>query len=193
MQQKRNSIRLRNYNYASGGIYFVTICAHQREPLFGEIQEGQMILNDLGQIVDQEWQTTARLRSWVELDSYVVMPDHFHAILILHLDTDPVGARRASPLSTPLPSSTPALSMPPTDIDHKSGVRKAVAGSLGSVIGAFKSAVTREINLKRNTPAFPVWQRNYFERVIRNDQELILTREYIATNPVEWHPDEEYA
>lgn len=60
------------------------------------------------------------------------------------------------------------------------------------MIGAFKSAVTREINLKRNTPAFPVWQRNYFERVIRNDQELTLTREYIATNPVQWHPDEEY-
>ncbi len=194
---------MRNYNYASGGVYFVTICTHQREPLFGEIQEGQMILNDLGQIVDQEWQTTARLRSWVELDAYVVMPDHFHAILVLHLDSDPVGARRASPLPTPssLPTPLPSISstlspkpsMSPTDIDEKSGVRKAVAGSLGSVIGAFKSAVTREINLKRNTPAFPVWQRNYFERVIRNDQELTLTREYIATNPLEWHPDEEYA
>lgn len=168
MEKKRNSIRLRNYDYTSTGLYFVTICTHERENLFGEVLEEQMVLNDWGQIVQQEWENTASLRAYVQLDEYVIMPNHFHAILALN-----VGAQHAAP----------SVTRPRMNVD---------AGSLGAVLRAFKSAVTREINLKRNTPAFPVWQRNYFERVIRNDQELTLTREYIASNPLQWHPDEEY-
>ena len=180
MEKKRNSIRLRNYDYTSGGVYFVTICTHEREHLFGEIQDGQMVLNEFGHIADRCWKAIPEHLPHAELDLHVVMPNHIHGILFLN-----VGARHASP------SPSPMLTATATRPDVVQGIRKAVAGSLGSVLGSFKSAATREINLKRSTPAFPVWQRNYFERVIRDDQELILTREYVNTNPQKWDLDEE--
>ncbi len=93
----RRSIRLQGYDYGSAGVYFVTICAQGGECLFGEIRNGEMNLNRFGQIVQEEWQNTAARRVDVELDGFVVMPNHFHGIILL-TDTDPVGAQRAVPV-----------------------------------------------------------------------------------------------
>ena len=133
----RRSIRLKGYDYSNAGAYFVTIVAWQREMLFGEIVDGNVLLNDFGQIVREEWERTAIVRPNVELGEYVVMPNHFHGILIFVDDI--VGAtRRVAPTKTTLQS-----------------------GSLGAVMAQFKSIVTKRINGLRNVTGFPIWQRNY--------------------------------
>jgi putative transposase len=158
----RRSIRLAEYDYADAGAYFVTVCANGRECLFGEITDGVMVLNGFGVIVREEWLRTSEIRKEIILDEFVVMPNH--GIIVI---TNDVGAtQRVAPTGP-------------------------VSGSVGAIIGQFKSAVTKRINQIRDNPGVPVWQRNYFERVIRNDRELTAIREYIVNNPVKWAMDRE--
>jgi putative transposase len=172
----RRSPRLQGYDYAQSGAYFITICTRQREYLFGEIVTGEMRLNPLGAIVEAEWIQTGVARPYLILDEFVVMPNHFHAILFI--TDDPVGGRRASPLQTNVPNQpyTP---------------NKPVSGSLPTIIGAFKSAVTKRINQHRDTPNAPVWQRSYHDHIIRSEKILNATREYILYNPACWDADAE--
>ncbi|NJC89138.1 MAG: transposase [Desulfuromonas sp.] len=173
---RRRSLRLSNYDYTATGAYFVTICAWQRECLFGEIVNEGMRLNDIGVIVQQSWINLPDHFPHVALDEFVVMPNHVHGIIVLKdncISVASVGAQHAAPLHV---KSTPHV-MP---------------GSLGAVIRSFKSAVTKHINIHRNTPTHPVWQRNYYEHVIRNDNDLAMIREYIAANPAKWSDDENY-
>ncbi len=169
--QKRRSIRLRDYDYAQSGAYFITVCAHQRQCLFGEIVDGKMQINPFGEIVKEEWFKTAVIRPNVTLfdDEFVIMPNHIHGIIWI---VDDVGARRRR---------APTL--------ERFG--KPVSGSIPTIVRAFKSAVTRRINALRGTPGAPVWQRNYYEHVIRNEPALHHIREYIATNPARWAVDRE--
>jgi REP element-mobilizing transposase RayT len=171
----RHSIRLKDYDYSQAGAYFVTLCAWQRECLFGDIVDGEMRLNALGQVVLDEWNRTPEKRKEIELDAAVVMPNHFHGIICIVDAGTTVGAagRAAHPPRSPLPS----------------GPRPR---SLGAFVGGFKSAVTTQINVIRQNPGCPVWQRNYFERVIRNDAELERAREYIINNPLKWELDKEH-
>jgi len=163
----RRSIRLKGYDYTLAGAYFVTIVAWQREMLFGEIVDGKMILSEFGEIVREEWERTAIVRPNVELGEYVVMPNHFHGILIF-ID-DIVGAtRRVAPTKTTLQS-----------------------GSLGAVMAQFKSIVTKRINGLRNVTGFPIWQRNYYERIIRDEREMDGIHRYIESNPSMWAEDDE--
>ncbi len=163
----RHSIRLKGYDYSQAGAYFVTIVAWQREMLFGEIVDGKMIPNELGQIVCDEWEQTAVIRPNVELGDYIVMPNHFHGILIFVDDI--VGAtRRVAPTKTTLQS-----------------------GSLGAVMAQFKSIVTKRINGLRNVSGIPVWQRNYYEHIIRDDREMDRIHRYIESNPPMWAEDDE--
>jgi REP element-mobilizing transposase RayT len=164
----RHSIRLKDYDYSQAGAYFVTLCAWQRECLFGDIVDGEMRLNALGQVVLNEWNRTPEIRKEIEFDVAVVMPNHFHGIICIVDDSTSVGATGRSPLP---PEPRPR--------------------SLGAFVGGFKSAVTTQINVIRQNPRCPVWQRNYFERVIRNDAELGRAREYIINNPLKWELDEE--
>lgn len=166
----RRSIRLKGYDYTQAGVYFVTICVAQRECLFGEIVDGEMRLNEYGRIVAEEWARTATMRSNVELGEFVVMPNHAHGIIVL-TDND-VGARRR------LAPTTEQFGKP-------------IAGSLPTIIRAFKSAVTYRINILRQTSGAPVWQRNYWEHIIRNERELERIRAYIINNPANWSIDEE--
>ncbi|MEM9162343.1 MAG: hypothetical protein AAGC54_04655, partial [Cyanobacteria bacterium P01_F01_bin.4] len=109
----RRSIRLHGYDYASPGAYFVTLCAYQRQCIFGEIVDGQMRLNEFGQIVESEWQKSAQIRHEIELADYVVMPNHFHAIVWLLPPTEPpVGARGSSPSATHNTQPTTSRSHP---------------------------------------------------------------------------------
>jgi putative transposase len=172
----RRSIRLQSYDYTSSGAYFVTICSHQRNHIFGEIQKDEMCLSEWGTIVQHVWLEIPTHQEHVQTDVFIVMPNHLHGILIFHNDT--TTSRRDLPWQIPTEGNTPAF-----------GYR--VPGSLGSVIGLFKAAITKKINDLQNTHGLRVWQPNYYERVIRNDDELNAVRTYIENNPKNWHDDEE--
>ena len=164
----RRSIRLPGYDYSQAGFYFVTICCQGRQCLFGKISNGEMQLNQYGEIVRQEWLKSPAIRQEIELDEYVVMPNHFHGIVIIQ----PVRANRRSPL----PSNRSPLRMQPR--------------SLSSFIAGFKSSVTKKINIIRHTPGTKIWQRNYYEHIIRNETALNKIRQYIINNPLSWEIDQ---
>jgi REP element-mobilizing transposase RayT len=166
-KHRRHSIRLTGYDYAQAGAYFVTVVAWRREMLFGDIVNGEMVLNEMGEIVREEWEQTAVVRPNVELGEYVIMPNHVHGILVFVDDI--VGAsRRLAPTKTTLQPN-----------------------SLGAVIGQFKSIVTKRINRLQNMAGRPVWQRNYYEHIIRNEREWDNIHRYIESNPSMWAEDEE--
>ena len=170
-EHHRRSIRLKDYDYTQNGAYVVTICTHGRESLFGDIVDGEMRLNDFGRIVEEEWWRTETIRPEIELDAFVVMPNHIHGIIVI-IDGGDVGAHGRAPLQKP-------------------GVAYRPPRSLGSFVAGFKSAVTKRINAQRDTPNAPVWQRNFYEQVIRNEFTLNEFRGYIVTNPGRWADDRE--
>jgi len=175
----RRSIRLRWYDYTQSGAYFVTVCTHHRQCLFGDIVNGTMQANTLGQVVQEEWSRSVEIRREVRLDAFVVMPNHIHGIVVIRNDIHDheVGAHGRAPL---LQSG----GSPPTSRDRP-------ARSLGSCIAGFKAVVTKRINEIRGTPGAPVWQRNYYEHVIRSDDEMTSAIQYITDNPARWAKDAE--
>ena len=166
----RNSTRLRDYDYASSGAYYVTICTAQRAHLFGEILDGQMILNDVGQIALETWSAIPEHLANVFLDEFVVMPNHIHGIVCIKHPT--VGAKHAAPLH----SASPGF-----NVD---------AGSLGAIVRSFKAAVTKRARVSLSKADLHIWQRGYHDHVVRNNSDLERIRTYISTNPLEWHLDE---
>ena len=171
----RRSIRMRSYDYAAGGAYFITVCARERAPVFGEIADGAMRLNGAGRVVDECWRDTAIVRPYVTLDEFVVMPDHFHAIAF-------VGATRCVALpDATCPGATHRVES--GGATHRVAPTGPAAGSIGAIVGQFKSVTTKRINAMRGSPGMPVWQRNYWERIIRDDAELDALRAYIRDNP----------
>jgi REP element-mobilizing transposase RayT len=166
----RRSIRLAEYDYAAKGSYFITICTAGRECLLGSMVDGAVTLSAFGEIVQEEWQRSASVRSELALDVFVVMPNHIHGIVMIETtDTNAnVGAHGVRPVAS----------------------LGRARGSIGSMIAGFKSAATRRINDARDTKGARVWQRNYYERIIRNEAEQERIREYIATNPQHWAEDE---
>jgi REP element-mobilizing transposase RayT len=162
----RRSIRLPAYDYAQAGAYFVTLVAHARECLFGQVVGGQTRLSMPGEVVAAQWLRSARIRGEIELDAFVVMPNHVHGIVVIR----DVGAHSRAPLPSP-PHRPPR--------------------SLGSFVAGFKSAATKRINAIRSTLGLPVWQRNYYEHVIRDEDDLDRVRRYIAENALRWEEDPE--
>ena len=186
----RRSIRLERYDYSQFGAYFVSICTHKRACLFGRITDGKMILSAAGQIVAEEWLKTAEIRPNVRLDEWVVMPNHFHGILILKTDQDtPAGARRTVPETVRYAHLTPSQTKNTAPKIERFG--KPVLGSIPTIVRSFKSAVTKRMNEKYTLPDKKLWQGGYYERVIRDDEEMNHTREYIAYNPLQWQLDKE--
>jgi putative transposase len=166
----RRSVRLQGYDYSQNGAYFVTICAFNRECLFGEVVNEMMLLNAWGEIVQEEWLRSAEIRREIELDLFVVMPNHFHGIIVLTGDT--VGANRRFAPTENRPSGT-------------------TSGSVSAIIQQYKSIVTKRINTMRDTPGTPVWQRSFHNRIIRNEEALNKARQYVENNPARWAFDEE--
>jgi REP element-mobilizing transposase RayT len=184
----RRSIRLKGYDYTQPGAYFVTICTYDREALFGQVVDGHMVLNACGEMVMACWREIPDHFPHVALDAFVVMPNHVHGILWIVAD---VGARHAVPLhnaeTIPKPHAVPLHNA--ETIPNQEQFGKPVPGSISTIIGAFKSAVTRRINALRGTPGTQVWQRNYWEHIIRTERTLNAIRRYIAENPLRWHLD----
>ena len=180
---QRRSIRLQGYDYASPGGYYITLLAHQRICLFGDIRDGQSILNPFGEIVLEEWLRTPEIRPEIILDEYVIMPNHLHAILFITDHTPPVRAHGSAPHGSAPPvrvDGSPPHGSPPQPPPQRP------PKSLASLIAGYKSIVTKRINLLRNTPGAPVWQRNYYEHIIRDEQDLNRIRAYIRNNPLRW-------
>jgi REP element-mobilizing transposase RayT len=183
----RRSIRLRNYDYSQPGAYFVTICTYQKQSWFGEIKNGQIYLNQLGKIVADEWLKTCKIRPNFKLDEWVIMPNHFHGIVIINDysgDDQSLGARDA-PLDLGARDA-------PLDLGARDAPLQQKPNSLSSCIAGFKSAVTKRINLLRQNTDTPIWQRNYYESILRDEKYLAVVREYIINNPKNWTNDRDY-
>jgi len=186
----RRSIRWSGYDYSQPGAYFVTICTHNRECLFGHIVGAQMVLNDAGRMVQTVWDRLPNHYSHVELDSWTIMPNHVHGIIIL---TVGAGFKPA-----PGSSGKPEFNLLPVDEtglkpNQRAGYKPAptVRHGLPEIVRGFKTFSSRRINKSRGTVGTPVWQKNYYEHVIRNDRELNRIREYIISNPARWATDKE--
>ncbi len=174
----RRSIRLQGYDYSQAGAYFVTICTHNRECLFGEIINGDMRLNDVGRIVADSWQWLAEQYDHVLLDQYVIMPNHTHGIIII---TDAGQCRRGG-------SRTARVRTTPKT-GHRHPTPSSPPKPIGRLIGAFKTVSTKRMNALRATAGKKLWQRNYWDHIVRNEPELQRIREYIQNNPGQWERD----
>jgi REP element-mobilizing transposase RayT len=181
----RRSIRLQGYDYSQSGTCFVTICTHKRKCLFGAILEGKMRLNEMGRIVETVWDELPDHYSHIESDAWIIMPNHVHGIISIRA-SDPIsgtngvraGDVRAGDVRAGLkPAPTPPL----TNSAHLHG--------LPEIVRALKTFSSRRINELRNTPGVPLWQRNYWEHIIRTEFELNCLREYIWNNPAQWEMD----
>jgi REP element-mobilizing transposase RayT len=169
IRHHRRSIRLPEYDYSQEGIYYITICTQGRKCLFGEIRNGKIALSECGRIVDDWWQNIPERYSGVILDEYVIMPNHMHGIIIIggYVDNG-VGAIHELPLRI-----------------------KRRAMILPKIIGYFKMNSAKQINQIYNSPGNKIWQRNYWEHVIRNEKSLHKIREYIHDNQWHWASDDE--
>jgi len=156
----RRSVRLRGHDY-SAGTYFVTICADNRVPTFGDVVQRRVHLSAAGRVARACWLQITRHHPHVRLDAFVVMPDHIHGILCF-----------TSPSVSP---------------DRRRRFGDAVPGSLSTILGSYKAEVTKRINAERHTPGQRVWQRNYYEHVVRDQTDLHQIRWYIITNPIRWN------
>jgi len=192
-RQHRQSIRLRGYDYTQPGAYFVTICAQDRACLFGDIANGEVRLNAAGRMVSAAWTALPVRFPAVDLDEFVVMPNHIHAIMLI-VGAPLVGARTVGGVAGTVGGVAGA---PPahSPIDSP-GATTRVAPTVGDIVGAFKSLTTMEYGRgvrAHGWPAFRkhVWHRNYYEHVIRDEASLNRVRQYILDNPLRWAGDRE--
>jgi len=171
----RRSIRLKGYDYSEVGAYFVTIVTQGRVALFGEVVNGEMRLNRYGEIVQKWWDDIPRHFPNVETGAFIVMPNHVHGIIMIGDDrrgTVPVPQEDGT---TQKGGETPPLQKP----------------TLGQIVAYFKYQSTKEINAIEGGPVTKLWQRNYYEHIIRNQHDLELTWLYIESNPAQWETDDE--
>lgn len=161
MQTYRAQFRLPYYNYASSGIYFVTICSYQRIPLFCSVSKGSVILTPIGTIISECVQNLPRKFSYMSLDEWIIMPDHIHVILVIENPDEPntIAKRRFAPQPQ----------------------------SLSIIVRNLKSVVT--LLVRRQGFNGEVWQSRFFDRIIRNETELQRIRTYILNNPRQWDED----
>jgi REP element-mobilizing transposase RayT len=194
----RRSIRLKGYDYSQPGAYYVTIVVQNRECLFGDVNDGKMKLNTFGQIMEYHWLKIPQHFPFVKLDVYQFMPNHLHGIIII---TDHTGAKyagndhangdvrakhfrhnHAEKLENIAENASPLRPYP-----RPHGTKP---DSLSAIVQNFESVTSRIINRIRKTPGIRLWQRNYWERIIRNKNELNKIRKYIRDNPINWETDD---
>jgi putative transposase len=175
----RRSIRLKGYDYTQPGAYFVTFCTYRRDEIFGEVINGETKLSGLGEIVRGEWLRSGEVRKEIRLfdDEFVVMPNHVHGIVWI---VDTVGADGVRP------DDGMGAYHAPRPVRPDASLRRAPR-SLGSFIAGFKASVTSRAGRELNMTG--IWQRNYYDHIIRNDRELNNIRWYILNNPLNWQLD----
>jgi len=182
----RKSIRLKGYDYSQAGLYFITICVQNREYLFGKIVNAKMELNDAGRMVATEWFKLTSRYDNIKLHEFIVMPNHFHAILEI------VGATLVVAQNNTVAQN---------NADMGNGQPQEVAPTnkktIGNMVGAFQSIATVQyIRGVKNSGWEPfngkLWQRNYYEHIIRNEKSHQNISEYIINNPAKWANDKSY-
>ena len=171
--KRRRSLRLRGYDYSQPGAYFVTICTRNRLPIFGRIDQGRMLLNNCGKIATRKWEQLDKRFPEIEIDEFIVMPDHMHGIIVI---PDPTGVWAIHELPRQREKNSPIA-------------RRRM--TLPMVIGFYKMNTAKAINIANNTRGTHVWQRNYYEHIIRNEDSLNRIRHYIQENPINWPIDPE--
>lgn len=172
LKHHRRSIRLKGYDYSEPGIYYVTLTAHERTEIFGHLSAGQVQLNSLGEIVLDEWLRTPKVRPEVELDEFIIMPDHLHGIIVICEERNGVTG------------SLKKLVGANCDSPQRETPFRSPSRTLGAIIRGFKGATTKRINEARSKPGEKVWQRNYYEHVVRDEKDLSRIQRYIRENPV---------
>jgi putative transposase len=191
--KNRTSNRLQNYDYSQNGMYFVTICTRNREELFGEIENGKIILSDLGKIIEKYYLEIPKCHPYTFLDVFVIMPNHLHGIIEINrhiaVGADLVSARNDVPaqnVSSFQLGQTQGLSLQSLQPQQNIGL-------LSRTIQGFKSkSAVEHINIMRSkstSDSTKIWQRSFYDRIIRNDAELNRIREYILVNPAMWERD----
>ena len=199
---------MKGYDYSRSGMYFVTICVNKRKSVFGKIMDCKMVLNDFGKIAHDEWAKTPDIRSNVQLDVFVVMPNHIHGIIVITNDNG--GGRGVSHTPNTLPPHTlhtfhdetvhqtlpPPLHSPhnKTDVCNR-GVcdtpLRSPSNTVGAIVRGYKSSVTKQLNQLGFIGS--VWQHNYWEHIIRNEQSYQRIANYIINNPENWKNDDFFA
>ncbi len=234
----RRSIRLKGYDYAQAGHYYVTICTHERNCVLGDIINAKMVLNEFGKIVENCWLDLPNHYNNIELYEFAIMPNHFHGIICItivtghdvgaafvgaglkpaptdtvhmkpaptdtvHMKPAPTDTAHMKPAPTdtvhmkPAPTDTVHMKPAPTNTVHMKPVQMDHVNTqnqhgLPEIVRAFKTFSSRRINEMRQTQGIPVWQRNYYEHIIRNDESYHRISEYILNNPANWDEDDYY-
>lgn len=175
----RESIRLKDCDYSKEGMYFITICTQNRECLFGNIMDKKMILNDAGKMIEKIYNELPNYFNNIKINDYVIMPNHFHCVIEI------VGVPF---MGTQIFSNK---------INENDRATTRVAPTVGDIVGAFKSLTTNEyIRMVKNNelPNFEkrIWQRNYYENIIRNEEIHQKVVDYIKINPLKWQDDKYY-
>lgn len=177
---RHKSIRLTGYDYTTEGIYFITICSLNRAPIFGDVAGENVALTRVGQLVEESWLDLPNHHPNVSLDLHVVMPNHFHGLVVLSdlIDTSAFDSGMRGQARRGRAATAEAFGKP-------------VSGSIPTIIRSFKSAATRRANNESGHRKGAIWQRNYYEHIIRDEQTLLRAREYIQNNPLKWMLDPE--
>jgi len=175
---KIQSVRHKNWDYSQNGYYFVTICTKDMQKFFGEVEDGKMVLNEIGKIVESEWLNTDKIRDNVKVDQFIVMPNHLHGIIVIENSRDASHVSQSAPQSRRLQGVS-------TDKNYKNKFGSQ-SNNLSAIIRGFKGAST-----KRISEIFPnfQWQPRFYDCIIRDDNSLGKIREYIERNPKFWDED----
>ncbi|MFK7923329.1 MAG: transposase [Bacteroidia bacterium] len=171
-RKSKQSFRLRSYDYHAEGAYFITICTQKHQPFLGQIRNGKMHLNEAGEILTKEWLLTSEIREslTIQIDEFCVMPNHFHALIVID-----------SPILPDKNGRFPSTYADPT-------LFQSPSQSLGAIVRGFKASCTRQIraagihNFK--------WQKNYYDHIVRDHESFERIRAYIQNNPANWDKDE---
>ncbi|ANH83448.1 hypothetical protein A8C56_22915 [Niabella ginsenosidivorans] len=175
MKHNRKSIRLKGYNYAQAGLYFITLCTHNRVHLFGQIINGEMVLNAGGRVAAKCWQDIPAHFPTAALHEYVVMPNHIHGII--ELQSPSVGVQNFEP----------------QQMGTENKFQHIIPQSIGSIVRGFKIGVTKWFRYENGfAQNAQIWQRNYYEHIIRNDAAYHRIANYILNNPAKWKDDRFY-
>ena len=184
----RRSIRLKDYDCSQDGAYFVTVCVKDHACLFGYVGEREMNLNEYGQLVMKCWETIPGHFPHVRTDEFIIMPNHVHGIVFVNNCRGEVSSPDSIIIKSTQQGGEPSGGAGTSEGVEAPPLRKI---TLGRIVAYFKYQTAKQINQNRNTPGTPVWQRNYYEHIIRDEKELQAIREYIRYNPLNWDEDEE--
>jgi len=187
----RRSIRLKGYDYSQAGAYFITICTKNRQHLFGEVVNEEMVLNEMGLIAYNEWLRTQELRPNVSLDVFVIMPNHMHGIIVINDD-------RTGEFDSPRRPDIDIVNLDEFNMEAANPgefntprqpfmMPKSPSNNIGAIVRGYKSSVTKQINLLNYSGS--VWQHNYHEHIIRDERSYCFISDYILNNPKKWAID----